>query len=199
MTCPLPTLSCPPTPAPHFPSPSVLLPAAKRHGRLSCIESPSLPCPVHPSPLLLFLLLPRYGASDLGGATSAQGGRRSVAEPVSSGCPSPMTRNAQSEVANGRQAWLPPSPIPSSPPSITSHDSTRGATRSLRGAFGDTTNLNGQIAPYPPAPITFDEKMYAGRDLSAGGAWAILAQGEHGRGAQASGACTGRGRTRKGV
>ena len=60
-------------------------------------------------------------------------------------------------------------PIPSYPPFITSHDSTRGATRSLRGAFGDTTNLNGQIAPYPPAPITFDEKMCAGRDWSAGG------------------------------
>ena len=58
-------------------------------------------------------------------------------------------------------------PMPSLMSTITGHGSIRGANGSLRGPFGDTTNMNAQVAAYPP--VTFDEKMYVGKDLSAGG------------------------------
>jgi hypothetical protein len=57
-------------------------------------------------------------------------------------------------------------PIPSVT-SLTSCDYAHGANGSVRSAFGDTTNMNAQVGSYPP--VTFDEKMYIGKDLSAGG------------------------------
>ena len=64
----------------------------------------------------------------------------------------------------------PPSVIATAPmPSLASLTtiSTYGANVSLRGAFGDTTNMNTQVGLYPPVMV--DEKMYIGKDLSAGG------------------------------
>jgi len=57
-------------------------------------------------------------------------------------------------------------PIPSVG-SFPSCDSTHGANGSLRSAFGDTTNTNAQVGAYPP--VMFDERMYIGKDSSAGG------------------------------
>lgn len=58
-------------------------------------------------------------------------------------------------------------PIPSVASFTPSYDSNYGANGSLRGAFVDTTNMNTQVGVYPPVMV--DEKMYIGKDLSAGG------------------------------
>ena len=58
-------------------------------------------------------------------------------------------------------------PMPSIVPFAPSCDSNHGPNGSLRGAFVDTTNMNSQVGVYPPVMV--DEKMYIGKDLSAGG------------------------------
>ena len=52
-------------------------------------------------------------------------------------------------------------------PSLVSRESIRGVNDSLHRAFGDTLNMNNPVAAYPA--VTFDGKMYVGKDSSTGG------------------------------